>query len=90
MFNYSYSRNLDAALAIAALEHLYGISACGKARLMLLLNERKHVARARCGSGEGCRALRLLGWTETELDTLWAHDSDSEQCFVTHYGTVWS
>jgi hypothetical protein len=87
MFNSSNHR-IEAALAIAALEREYGITAVGKARAELLMNERKYVGTARQGSRVGCRALRLLGWTERELDVLWEFESDAEQVYAMHYGNL--
>lgn len=74
--------------AMRALEEKYGITAVGRARVELLRDEFTHVRTARCGSGTGCRSLRLLGWTPNEFDVLWTFDSNAETAYATHYGNV--
>ena len=73
---------------LGMLEREHGITAVGYARTLLQADERKYVGRARQGSGDGCRALRLLGWTEYELQALWDSRGDAEMSYVTHYGSV--
>jgi DUF1365 family protein len=87
MINYINHR-IEAEMAIAALERVYGITAVSASRAELLMDEREYVGTARQGSRIACRALRLLGWTEQELDVLWAHDSDAEQVYAMHYGNL--
>lgn len=78
----------DIRVSIRLLEMKHGITAVGSARQEIMRDERKFVASARQGSALGCRMLRLLGWSDDELETLWMIDSDAEMIYTLHHGQI--